>query len=118
MALFGILCVNIFSLGASDILRDEFLMEWRMLPLEKMLLFLRSNFIDNRIFPILSFLFGLSASWQIQRIIESKQSVNQILFKRYFVLLIFGLIHLFLIWWGDVLIWYVVCGFALILLRT
>ena len=57
-AILGIILVNIFTLGASGLFKDEFYQLWTTSPLEKGLLFVRANLLDNRIFPILSLLFG------------------------------------------------------------
>lgn len=111
-AILGIILVNIFGLSTSDVIREDFLQYWRTLPFEKTILFLRANILDNRIFPILSLLFG----WGIG--IQLKKYPNTLaIYKRLLVLLIIGILHAFFLWWGDVLILYSICGFFVLIIK-
>lgn len=111
-AILAILLVNIFGLSSSFAFKEEFQTYWHSIPLERTLLFIRSNILDNRIFPILSFLFGWGIGNQLK-----KYTNTRFIYRRLFVLLIIGVFHAFLIWWGDVLILYSICGFVVILLK-
>lgn len=69
--------------------------------------------MEFKAFTLFSFLFGVGIALQAQRM-EGRGSVPQFLLRRFFALLIFGLIHLYLIWNGDILTLYALCGFLLI----
>lgn len=70
--------------------------------------------VDGKFYSIFSLLFGIGFVVQYNNI-NAKNGVFAPFFrKRMFWLLVFGLIHLFLIWAGDILTLYAVLGFVLI----
>ncbi|MDQ3140338.1 MAG: DUF418 domain-containing protein, partial [Pseudomonadota bacterium] len=56
------------------------------------------------------FLFGASMLLVIEQANAKSENARQIHYRRMFWLLIFGLIHLYLIWWGDILSHYALIG--------
>jgi uncharacterized protein len=115
-ALFGILTVNM--LGFS----------W---PVEMMML--RADFWDapadviadgaiqflaeGKFYPLFAFLFGLGAALQMERAESLGAKFTGRFCRRLLVLLGFGLAHALLLWEGDILVWYALCGFLLIPFR-
>jgi uncharacterized protein len=73
-------------------------------------------FIQGKFITLFSLLFGLGFAIQISRAEERGKSVS-FYPRRLFLLLCFGLIHAWLIWWGDILACYAVAGVALLLFR-
>lgn len=67
-------------------------------------------FADTRFMSIFSILFGAGVVLFTQRIEEKGKRVAALHFKRMFWLLIFGLIHAYFIWVGDILVAYAICG--------
>ncbi len=65
--------------------------------------------IDGKMRGLFSFLFGASMLLVIQLAEKSGESPRRVTFRRQLWLLAFGMIHFYLIWFGDILI-----GFALI----
>ncbi|WKN43128.1 DUF418 domain-containing protein [Tunicatimonas pelagia] len=65
---------------------------------------------------LFSFLFGLGFYFQIRKAERLGISFRQTFVKRLFVMLIIGLIHAYLIQWGDILRWYFVAGVFLLFL--
>jgi len=117
-AILGIVLVNVFAIGASDLFQADFMKSWKTVPFESNLLFLRANLLDNRIFPILSLLFGWGMAAQMERLHHAGKSVTHFFAKRYSLLFIIGFVHACFIWWGDVLMLYALCGFCLLALRN
>jgi uncharacterized protein len=78
------------------------------------------NFVDmvfqGKFITLFSFLFGLGFAVQMSRAAQRGSSVS-FYPRRLTVLLIMGLIHSWLIWWGDILVGYALMGFALFLFR-
>src|SRR5213080_4374337 len=62
-------------------------------------------------FILFSFLFGIGLAIQFERFAGDPRRLN-LLLRRLAVLLAFGLIHLFLIWNGDILTEYAIVGFV------
>ena len=66
--------------------------------------------IDGKMRGLFSFLFGASMLLVIERAEASGMSPRSVHFRRMFWLLVFGLIHLYLIWFGDILNGYALVG--------
>lgn len=69
---------------------------------------------EFKAFTLFSFLFGVGASIQAERARSRSVNVPGFLARRFAVLLGFGLCHMLLIWNGDILTLYAVCGFLLL----
>ena len=67
-------------------------------------------FADTRFMSIFSILFGAGVVLFTQRIEAKGKRVHALHFKRMFWLLVFGLIHAYFIWAGDILVAYAICG--------
>lgn len=73
--------------------------------------------VFGKFITIFSFLFGLGFSVQLGRAEARGASITPIYSRRLGVMLLMGLTHLFLIWYGDILSTYAVLGFGLLLFR-
>ena len=67
-------------------------------------------FADTRFMSIFSMLFGAGVVLFTQRIEAKGKRVATLHYKRMFWLLLFGLIHAYFIWVGDILVAYAICG--------
>ncbi|MBS1787534.1 MAG: DUF418 domain-containing protein [Acidobacteria bacterium] len=65
-------------------------------------------------FTLFSFLFGVGAGVQMERTAKRGRRTARFLFRRFTVLFAIGLFHMLLIWNGDILTLYAVCGLLLI----
>lgn len=72
-------------------------------------------FAQASFYPLFAFLFGYGAIVIAERSKMKGLSFPVLFTKRLVVLLLFGCIHAFLIWHGDILITYAVTGFLLML---
>jgi uncharacterized protein len=67
-------------------------------------------FFDQKFMAIFSMLFGAGIVIMTSRV-EARGGRTALLhYRRMFWLLVFGLIHAYLIWYGDILVLYAVCG--------
>lgn len=67
-------------------------------------------FADTRFMSIFSMLFGAGVVLFTQRIEAKGKRVAALHYKRMFWLLLFGFIHAYFIWVGDILVAYAICG--------
>ena len=67
-------------------------------------------FIDGKMRGLFSFLFGASMMLVIQLAAKSGDSPKRVTFSRQLWLLLFGMIHYYFIWFGDILIGYALIG--------
>ena len=79
-----------------------------------------ANFIlfDGKMRGLFSLLFGASTALVIERAIAGGQSAAKVHFFRMAWLAVFGLIHFFFIWFGDILFLYAGAGCVLFLFRN
>jgi uncharacterized protein len=69
--------------------------------------------VDMKAFALFSLLFGIGLAIQFERLATNARRVS-LLLRRLIVLLVIGLVHLFLIWNGDILVEYAVAGFVVL----
>ena len=69
---------------------------------------------EFKAFTLFSFLFGVGAGVQAERAAMHQRSAARFLARRFAVLLGIGLCHMLLLWNGDILTLYAVCGLLLI----
>ena len=69
---------------------------------------------EFKAFTLFSFLFGVGVGIQAERASARGGNVSGFFARRFAVLLVIGLCHMLLIWNGDILTLYAVCGFLLL----
>ena len=74
-------------------------------------------FADTRFMSIFSILFGAGVVLFTNNAESKGKRAGVLHFKRMFWLLFFGLIHAYLIWEGDILVTYAICGCLIFLFR-
>jgi uncharacterized protein len=74
-------------------------------------------FIDGKMRGLFSFLFGASMLLVIERAEAKGENPAAVHYRRMVWLLVFGLIHLYLIWFGDILTGYALIGMIAWLFR-
>jgi len=114
ISLFGILLVNIIAFyvpmphvadisnwftAAKDIINYQYI----------------EIYIQSSFYPLFSMLFGYGLAMQYRRATEQQARFYPFATKRLVILFILGMLHAFLIWWGDILATYAFCGLFLLL---
>jgi uncharacterized protein len=74
-------------------------------------------FFDLKFLGIFSMLFGAGLLLMAERAEATGRPFARIHYRRIFWLLVFGLVHAYLIWHGDILVTYALCGIFLFLFR-
>jgi uncharacterized protein len=75
-------------------------------------------FINGKAMSTFAFLFGLGFAIQMQRATARGRSIVRVYARRLTVLLVLGLAHMVLLWYGDILALYATLGFVLLLFRN
>jgi len=73
--------------------------------------------IDGKMRALFSMLFGASMLLVIERAEAAGQSAKSVHYRRMIVLLLFGLLHFYVIWFGDILALYALIGMVAFLFR-
>jgi uncharacterized protein len=114
----GILAMNIvaFALPIQAYFNPEAL--GPATALDRIVYALNFVFIDGKMRGLFSFLFGASILLIIQRAESSDESAAAVTYRRQLWLLVFGAIHFYLIWFGDILMGYALTGMVAFLFRN
>lgn len=80
-------------------------------------LFLSKLLVDGKFYTLFSLLFGIGFSLQLERLTRRGADGVRIYRRRIAGLLLIGVVHMVLIWDGDILTFYALLGFALPLFR-
>ncbi len=75
-------------------------------------------FADQKFMSLFSMLFGVGIVVFSQRLESKGMSPTGLHYRRTAWLLLFGILHGYLLWYGDILYSYAVCGFIVYLLRN
>lgn len=116
-AIFGILLVNLMFF-ATPVYSEVLLTEPWANPLDRAADWFIAFFAEGKFFTLFSFLFGLGLAIQMERAETRGVRVVPLYVRRLAVLLLFGLAHVTLFWWGDILTYYALLGFPLLLFRN
>lgn len=116
-ALLGILLVNIQSFSMPDATIFNPTAYGDLTGLNRWVWILTHVFVEQKFMTIFSMLFGAGILLMTRRVEEKGLSSVRLHRRRMLVLLAFGLMHAYLIWSGDVLVWYAMCGLLLYRLR-
>ncbi|REL39176.1 DUF418 domain-containing protein [Rhodohalobacter sp. SW132] len=117
-AIFGIFMINarVFS-GYAYMLGDEknelLLADWN--PVFDIF---HTVFFSGKFYTLFSLMFGIGFAIQFIRASSADQSFNRHFSRRLFILLIIGVIHLWGIWFSDILVLYALCGYVLIFFQS
>jgi uncharacterized protein len=112
-ALFGVLMVNLRSLSLYEFLPAD---QRALLPtpgIDRYLESILAVFIDLKSITLFTFLFGVGFALQMP---QTRRSNTQALrfARRMLILLLIGLVHAYVFWWGDILRYYALAGLLLI----
>jgi uncharacterized protein len=109
IALLGVLAINVTS-GFRVSIFEQFLADKHpSSPLDRVVETILTLAVDLKAFALFSLLFGAGLAIQFERLSRSPRRIV-LLLRRLIVLLAFGLIHLCLIWNGDILTEYALAG--------
>jgi uncharacterized protein len=117
LAIFGILMVNMAWMNApvayafsSETLWDN--------PLDNAVSFMIKFLFESKFYVLFSMLFGYGFMLFFKKESDEPRKVINTYTRRLFILILFGVLHVLLLWPGDILIFYGLFGLLLILFRN
>lgn len=117
-ALCGILVMNVKAFSGFEYMRLAFPdAASRLGPVTGAAEWLTELLASGKFYSIFSFLFGLGFALQLARG-EGRPGWLRVYARRLRILLVMGLVHAFLLWYGDILWIYAAMGFALLPFRN
>lgn len=114
IAVFFIFTANISYLSGYFFLRNRQSLPWATFKFDEILEAILHTLTDGKFYTIFSLLFGIGFTIQYENLKKRDLPFKPFFRRRMFWLLIFGGIHLSLIWLGDILTLYAILGFALL----
>jgi uncharacterized protein len=113
LALFGVLMVNLWSAFRVPVLESILRHYAPGSQADRFVDLTISGVLEFKALTIFSFLFGAGVGIQVERATARNAGARVFLVRRFFWLFVLGTVHLFLIWDGDILTLYAVCGLLL-----
>lgn len=117
-ALAGVLLVNLGSFTLYAFLDDAARAALPTAGFDRMADAIKSLLVEEKAITLFSMLFGLSFALQLERAETRGSAGLRSYLRRIGVLLLFGVIHSYLFWWGDILLIYALMGLLLVLCRN
>ncbi len=114
LALFGVLIVNIlsgFRVPLLEHIRQPYADLGRVGHIVELLV---AGVLEFKAITIFSLLFGVGIAIQYERAASHNHRIRSFLAGRFAWLFVLGVVHLFVIWNGDILTLYAVCGLLLL----
>jgi uncharacterized protein len=115
-ALLGVLAVNMeyFRLPLLEVFSGQERFDG---PADRLVAFWTASLAEGKFYLLFSMLFGAGFYMQTQRAAARDAPFKRIYVRRLLVLLAFGILHVLLLWYGDILGTYAVLGFVLLAFR-
>lgn len=110
VAVMGILLANIVAFGLPEAAYFSPLAWGGSEGIDRVAWFANFLFVEGRMRGLFSFLFGASMLLVIERAEANGRSGAQVHVARMFWLFVIGCLHLYLLWWGDILAHYALVG--------
>ncbi|MCH5175067.1 MAG: DUF418 domain-containing protein [Prevotellaceae bacterium] len=118
LALLGICLANFPEFGLWTFLSHEAQEAMSTAQADNVVHFLQYLFVDAKFYSIFSILFGIGFSIILNHAEERGSSGIRLFYRRMFTLLGIGILHLLLLWSGDILALYAVTGMLLPLVKN
>lgn len=116
-AILGILIMNIQSFSMPGAAYLNPMAYGDLTGINKWVWILSHIFADQKFMTIFSILFGAGIIMMTQKSVERTGKSAALHYRRTFWLLLIGLVHAHLIWYGDILVPYALCAFFVYLFR-
>ncbi len=110
VALLGILVMNIYAFGLVWPAYTNPLLMGGTGPLDMGTWWVTHLLFEMKFMTIFSMLFGAGLALMAERAEARGQRFGGVYYRRIFWLLVMGATHAYLVWFGDILFWYAICG--------
>jgi uncharacterized protein len=116
-AIFGIFIINIRIFSGYALMGEEMRDELLYTRWDHVFNWIHIVFFSAKFYTLFSLLFGIGFAIQLIRATQKNQSFLLFFSRRILFLFLIGLVHLWIIWYSDILVFYALCGFLLIPFR-
>lgn len=116
-ALFGVLWLNLVAQAYNLVPAGTF-DDLASARLDALVEPIADMFISNKAMALFSLLFGYGFAMIISRLEDRRADAGKIFLRRTSILFLIGIIHIWFVWFGDILHVYALMGFALFLTRN
>lgn len=118
LALFGICLANFPEFSLYSFLKENIASGMPTGGIDRILRYVQYVFIDGKFYTLFSLLFGIGFSIILSNAVRKRVDGFLIFYRRMWILLLIGFVHLMFIWSGDILMLYALLGFFLPLFRN
>lgn len=118
LALFGICLANFPEFSLYTFQSTEVVSAMPSAGIDRVVRFLQYVFIDGKFYSLFSLLFGIGFSIIMAHSVEKGRNGLAVFYRRMGILALIGLLHLMLLWSGDILLLYALVGMLLPLFRN
>lgn len=118
LALFGICLANFPEFSLYTFQSQEVVSAMPTAGIDRVVRFLQHVFIDGKFYSLFSLLFGIGFSIIMSHSMEKGRNGLSVFYRRMGILALIGLLHLMLLWSGDILFLYALTGLLLPLFRN
>jgi uncharacterized protein len=112
VALLGVMAINVVFEFRVSFFQQFLSLDWMASPLDRAIEGFLNQAVSLKAFALFSLLFGVGLAIQFDRLPADRRGI--LLTRRLLVLLGFGLVHLTLIWDGDILTEYALAGLVVL----
>ena len=109
-----ILLANLKLFSGYFFLSPEFAGNFNTSELDKALKYIQSVFIEGKFYTLFSLLFGIGMVIQYQSFEHDINTFKNYMRKRLMILLLIGIFHLWVLWFGDILAIYALLGLLIL----
>lgn len=116
-AILGIFVINIRVFSGYSYMLDEAKSDLMLSDWNAAFDWLHTVFFGGKFYTLFSLLFGIGFAIQFIRASSTDRSFKLHFSRRLFFLLLIGIVHLWGIWFSDILVIYALCGYVLLLFK-
>lgn len=116
-AIFGIFMINARVFSGYSYMSDEEKSNLMLADWNSTFDIFHTVLFSGKFYTLFSLLFGIGFAIQFIRASSTDRSFIRHFSRRLFILLIIGIVHLWGIWFSDILVLYALCGYVLILFK-
>lgn len=117
IALLGICLANFGELSLYTFQPDSVTASMPTASVDNVVRFFQYFLIDGKFYTLFSLLFGIGFSILLDNCQKSGRNGNSVFYRRMTILALIGLLHLVMLWAGDILLLYALLGMLLPLMR-
>ena len=118
IALFGICLANYSEFSLYTFQKKEVIEAMPTAGIDNIWRYFQFIFIDGKFYSLFSLLFGIGFSIIIANLAQKNQNGFAVFYRRMILLALIGILHLLLLWAGDILLLYALIGLLLPLFRN